>query len=161
MASRSQENDLLARYRNKGILLDTNVLLLLIVGAVSPTRIGRHKCTRRYSRGDFDKLVSFVGAFARVVTTPHVLTEASDLLNDAEEQAVLKSLHIVPALEICMPSVEVAERGEYLFLGLADTAVLAAGVGGGYLVVTDDGHLIDAIYRASGDALPFEAIRGS
>ena len=44
-------NGLIARYRDKGILIDTNLLLVLLVGNIDLRLIGRVGRTERYSRG--------------------------------------------------------------------------------------------------------------
>lgn len=60
-----------------GIFLDTNVLLLFLVNQFMPRLIGIERL-KAYRQCDADLLTGFVGRFARVLTTPHVLAETSN-----------------------------------------------------------------------------------
>ena len=62
------------------VLLDANVLLLLLVGTVDRALIGSFKRTAIFTEDDFDLLNLVLAYFHEIVTTPHVLTEASNLL---------------------------------------------------------------------------------
>jgi len=65
--------------KRAGVLIDSNLLVLLVVGSVNPNRIGTFKRTRQYSRSDYTALVRVVGHFARVYTLAHIVAEVSNL----------------------------------------------------------------------------------
>ncbi|MEZ5865688.1 MAG: hypothetical protein R3D25_17040 [Geminicoccaceae bacterium] len=65
--------------RLKAVLLDTNLLILLVIGAVDPRWIGRHKRSRAFVASDWRLLQDLIDN-KPILTTPHVLTEASNLL---------------------------------------------------------------------------------
>ena len=46
--------------RNRGVLIDTNLLVLLIVGLVNPLRIARFKRTSHYNFADWDLLTGIL-----------------------------------------------------------------------------------------------------
>src|SRR5690606_14486178 len=69
---------LLARYRT-GVLLDTNLLLLWLIGRYDRRLIGRHKRTEAYTTDDFQLLDRLTRRCTKRFTTPHVLTEVSNL----------------------------------------------------------------------------------
>jgi hypothetical protein len=46
-----------------GLLVDTNLLVLLTVGTVNRNRIDTFKRTRQYSQADYDLLLKFVAQF--------------------------------------------------------------------------------------------------
>jgi hypothetical protein len=74
-------NQLLGRYKSRGILIDTNLLLLYFVGKYDPRRIlsfGRTK-SRAFTLEDFKLLLVVFDYFDRVITTPNILTEVSNL----------------------------------------------------------------------------------
>ncbi|MGD0517565.1 MAG: hypothetical protein ABSA26_08525 [Thermoguttaceae bacterium] len=74
---------LIHQYSRQGIIVDTNVLLLFFVGKYEPLLIAKHKRTRQYSIEDFQILEKFLKLFQnRIITTPNILTEASNLLGD-------------------------------------------------------------------------------
>ncbi len=70
---------LLARYKSKGVVIDTNLLLLYFVGLYDPHRIQKFKRTMTFVLEDFYTLLSFFNYFDKVVTTPNILTEVNSL----------------------------------------------------------------------------------
>jgi hypothetical protein len=70
---------LIQKHQAKGVLVDTNLLVLFLVGAVNKRRIPRFKRTQDYTIEDFDLLKSLIGWFGKLITTPHVLSQVSDL----------------------------------------------------------------------------------
>ncbi len=73
------EQRLLSRFRGGRVLLDTNLLLLLLIGAFERERIEKFKRTAGFTKFDYDQLVGFLRLFSKIVTTPHILTEVSNL----------------------------------------------------------------------------------
>ena len=61
---------LFARYCQTGILVDTNILLLYIVGLVNRQRIPKFKRTNQFIPEDYDLLVQILKSFRQVLTTP-------------------------------------------------------------------------------------------
>ena len=78
----TQLNEHLQRHRKDGILLDTNVPLLLLIAQFQPTLIGG-KRLEKYTRDDAELLCRFVGRFSRILTTTHILAETSNLAAQA------------------------------------------------------------------------------
>lgn len=77
-------NSLISLYRNRGVLIDTNLLVLLLVGTYDRNRVERTKRIRdRFRAEDFDILTAVLNQFETQVTTPHILTETSNLLGQA------------------------------------------------------------------------------
>jgi hypothetical protein len=68
------------KIHRKCLLIDTNLLLLLLVGSLNPSLIRQEKITANqgFDEADFNQLRDFVGQFQKLVTTPHVLTEVSN-----------------------------------------------------------------------------------
>jgi len=67
------------KHRSKGVLVDTNLLILLLVGLVNKRRILEFKRTQNFTIEDFDTLSRLISWFGKLVTTPHVLSQVSDL----------------------------------------------------------------------------------
>ena len=63
----------------KQIVVDTNLLLLLVIGITDRSLIAKHKRTRSFEAEDFDLLVSVLAGYDQVVVTPHIMTEVSNL----------------------------------------------------------------------------------
>lgn len=49
--------ELISRYAPRGILIDTNILLLYFVGTTNPDRIARFKRTQTFVKEDYNVLV--------------------------------------------------------------------------------------------------------
>lgn len=69
---------LVSKHRERGILIDTNVLLLYLFGKFLPAAVGQKRLSR-YSLEDADLILQFVGRFVYILTTQHVLAETSNL----------------------------------------------------------------------------------
>lgn len=129
-------------------MLDTNLFLVYVVGLVSPTLISEFKRTTAYSASDFLRLTTFMGQFRRVTTTPHILTEVTDLLETLNRS---RQNHLFFALrqslsnfeELYIPSLQLADHQPTRFdkFGLADS-MLAELATQDYLILTDDLSLI-------------------
>src|ERR1700712_1587125 len=62
---------------NDLVLVDTNLLLLYIVGRANRNYIRGHKRLSGYNEADFDLPVQTISAFSDIVLLPHVLAEVS------------------------------------------------------------------------------------
>ncbi len=63
-----------------GCFVDSNLLVLLIVGSVGKDLIEKHRRLRQFSVADYDTLADMISKVDRVFVTPNTLTEASNLL---------------------------------------------------------------------------------
>jgi hypothetical protein len=117
----------------KTVVLDTNLLVLLVVGLTNRKYISAHGRLRAYTVDDFDLLSELIGLSAGVVVTPNTLTEASDLLRQKIRepakseiagvfQVLIQKLH-----ERYVSSIAASTREEFLRIGLADSVLLEIG----------------------------------
>ncbi len=111
------------------VVLDANLLVLLVVGMASPSYIARHRRLREYTAEDFLLLKAMLGPVRRVVVTPNVLTEASNLLRQTPEPIRSEAGEVFRRLiagldETYIPSRTAIGRDEFMALGLADAASL-------------------------------------
>lgn len=70
---------LLEKHRGRGVLVDSNLLVLFITGSVNRRRIQTSKRTSGFTDEDFDLLVRLIDHFGKLIATPHVLSQVSDL----------------------------------------------------------------------------------
>jgi hypothetical protein len=115
--------------RPRRLLIDTNLLLVLIVGAHDRSQIERFKRTRAYTADDYDLLTRFIGAFGELAVTPNVLTEVSNLAGQLAEPLrgrVLSSLALltVQVSERYFPSSDVVREPDFLRFGLTDVSIV-------------------------------------
>ena len=114
------------------VLIDTNLLLLLIVGEADPKYIAAHKRIRKnYSEDDFDLLRTIIGEYDDMVVIPHVLAEVSSLArmidNPALDRIQLVLCRLVDDVdEVIIESSAACRRSELLSKGLTDTVILEA-----------------------------------
>jgi hypothetical protein len=158
------EEILIDRYKAKGILIDANLALLYLVGSFDLRLVGDGKFNKlsNYATDDYRLLLRLKYKFKKAVTTPHVLTEVSNLINDLPEKTkaeCLKKFHetFVEIDELTIPSMDAAQIPEFHFLGLTDSAL--AIVSNQYLVVTDDARLVKKINESGLEALNFNHLR--
>ena len=133
------------------LVLDTNLLVLLIVGMTSRAYIARHKRLRAFQEEDFDLLTGFVLSASRTVVTPNTLTETSNLLRQIDEPArgqIYRQFQRVvgTAREHYVETKRVAGRAEFLWLGLTDSALFEA-ANEGYEILTTDSSFHSAATR--------------
>jgi uncharacterized membrane protein len=72
-------DQMVAKHRRRGVLLDTNVLLLFIFSAFMPDKIAGSKRLAKYDNDASRLLQTFVQHFDKIITTKHVLAETSNL----------------------------------------------------------------------------------
>ncbi len=133
---------LLERYGRERLFVDTNILLLLVVGSYDRSLISRFKRTLMYTQEDYDLAAAFVGLFEHLVTTSSVLTEVSNLAGQlgsaAREQCFAFFARFIELLqEQHIPSVMLAGLSEFPRFGLTDSGVLQL-ARGEMIVLTDD-----------------------
>lgn len=149
------EELLFLKYRGKRILLDSNLLLLFMVGSFQRNRISTFKRTAQFSESQFDVLVQLMAQFNTVVTTPHVLTEVGNLANSLPEN--IKPFwcehfasQTAKLLELLEPAVDIMQETSFNPFGLTDAALHKASAD--TLLVTEDIRL-SGFLRASGVAV--------
>lgn len=153
---------LIEKHQAQGVLVDTNLLLLFLVGTVNKRRIPKFKRTQDYTIEDFDLLKSLIGWFGKLITTPHVLSQVSDLADlPGQEQREIRQVFKWVAEQI----EESYDRSRVLVAdpiferhGLADAAI-ATVCSRGILVLTSDVRLQLALQWRSADALNFNHVR--
>ena len=149
---------LMRRYQQKGILIDTNLLLLYFVGSFKRDMVPRLGRTKSFAVEDYDTLVGVMDFFALRVTTPNILTEVSNLLPDKAEYFVAFAQCLTIMEEHYLPSHDVmAISGTHKF-GLTDAGI-AKLAGDRYLVLTEDLPLYGYLANAGIAALNFNHIR--
>jgi hypothetical protein len=155
--------ELLYRYQNKGLLIDTNLLLVYFVGSYDPYRISKFKRTIAFTVEDFYTLSAIFRFFAKVVTTPNILTEVSNLSNQLPEDIKPSyysefAKQIVAIEEQYTTSIKISTLGHFKKFGLTDSGIIDL-VKDRYLVLTDDLKLVSYLQNVGIDALNFNNIR--
>jgi rRNA-processing protein FCF1 len=141
----SSSFDPASAFRRDGLLIDSNLLLLLFVGLYDRARIEKFKRTSQFTVEDFELLLAFIQRFKLLVTTPSILTEVSNLLGQLPGNLKVSFYeHFAEAIKVLYehytPSRELGNDKAFPTFGLTDTAILQA-ASEKYLVLTDDFRL--------------------
>jgi len=146
------------------LLIDTNILLLLVVGRTDPDQIIRFKRTRdRFDRDDYDRLLDYMRHFRVTVTTPHILTEASNLLAAFHGTRLHRSREVFARIvrfvtEHIDPASELVARPQFVYLGLTDVGIIRAATPD-TTVLTDDAVLAAALLSLGRNVRNFNQLR--
>ncbi len=142
--------DLIKRYKSKGVFIDTNVALLYLVGSIDISLISRIKRTSMFTIDQLTALSAFVDEFKVRVTSPHILTEMSNLLPTSLQSGL--GLFIGNIDERFVSAVGLVGEPLFSFLGLADASV-AESAKSGFLIISDDTRLTAWLRREGQDAV--------
>jgi hypothetical protein len=154
---------LVQKYRRKGILVDANLLVVLLVGKLDPAHLNNCRATKSFTPDDFSLLRWIVEQFDTLVTTPHILTEVSNLAGRLP-QPLLEEFRVVfrgivkSLSEQSRPAMDIAWDAQFIKFGLTDTAITMI-VPGHYLVLSDDLPLCGLLQRKKVDVINFNNIR--
>lgn len=154
----------LQKDRRRALLIDTNLLLLYLIGNLNPRFIAAFNRTRQFLFDDFLLLKKIADSFSGIVTNPGILTEVSNLAGSdlkggrrgqffaelAEEVQLLTEEHI--------PSAQACDSGAFTKFGLTDSAIILAGKDR-YLTITTDAALAGYMERNRLDVINFNNIR--
>lgn len=154
---------LLIKYKSRGLLIDTNILLLVIIGLCDRKLIGSFKRVIQYADKDYEVVTQLANNFNFLVTTPYILTETSNLAfqlpncyHDNLSAVMQKLLH--KSVERYIPSVEIVEDRSFTKYGITDAGISVISQGN-YLVLTDDFKLAGFLKKKTQDVINFNHIR--
>lgn len=113
------------------MFIDSNLLVLLAVGATDRKLVSKHRRLRRFEVADYDRLVAMIHNVDKVLVTPNTLTEASNLIGQHGEPERSKCydtlrLLIEESREVVVHSVTASRNAAFSRLGLTDAALLEA-----------------------------------
>jgi hypothetical protein len=156
---------MIEQYQSKGLMLDSNLLLLHLVGSTNSSLVGSGSYNKLsdFSTLEAAFLKQLISGFRRVVTTPHILTEVSNLVNDLHYEgrrqvwgAFVSTLEVIS--EQTISSYMVARREEFSYLGLTDTVL--AEMSNEFLIVSNDGRMVDMLRQNQVIALKWVEVLG-
>lgn len=151
--------NLVQKYRRRGILLDSNLLVVFLIGRYDCRHLINCPATKAFTPSDYDLLEEFVTRFDKLITTPHILTEVSNLAGRLPE-GLLPEFRVMfrevigTLIEQSMPSQQIANHLDFLRFGLTDTAISLVNPGS-FLVLTGDRALYGLLQKKRVDAIYF------
>lgn len=155
-------NILTEKFRKKGILIDTNLLILLIVGSYNEDMIFSFKRTQNYTIEDFKYLKNFILRFEKHFYTPNILSEITNLTDSINLEPNFSFFqHIKYFLSVftedSVSSDEIMQLKSFLKFGLTDA--VNCKLSDKYLVLTDDLRLYSYLANQGLPAINFNHIR--
>ena len=154
---------LTARYRQRGVLVDTNLLLLLFIGTFDPFLLSSFKRTGDFTAEDHQLLLLLLQPFERIITTPNILTEVSNLSNQMGEPK--RSLYFdlfaeqIPKMdELYILSSAASSSPVFIRFGLTDSGIVSLPPNE-YLVMTADRPLAGYLASIGIDVINFNDLR--
>jgi hypothetical protein len=155
--------------RRQGIVLDTNVFILLLIGCWNLQMLVSEGIKRieskSYSTKDFRLLMALLSPFPKKVVTQGIVTETCNLLDSDNQKfqgSIFRSLsQLLNSFSESQKSSKVlSTQSPFPQFGLADTSV-ADLANRGYLIVTDDLKLQNFLQSSGRFSLNFSQIRAA
>jgi len=146
----------------KGVLIDTNLLLLLFIGLFDKKQIESYKRVNKYSREDFDKLNGLINYFSnKIFITSNILTEICNLTDDFNKKNNQRFFQFVEAMlehlkEYSEKSADLIKNNQRCFykFGIADTSIVNLAKQN-TLIITDDLKLYHFLITQNLDAINY------
>ncbi|MBP0019554.1 MAG: hypothetical protein J7647_18630 [Cyanobacteria bacterium SBLK] len=156
-------NYVLSQYRSQGIIIDSNIFILWVVGTVNPKRISQFKRTKIFFPEDYTLLLKFMSEFSSFITMPSILTEVNGFINQIAEPEKTLALNVLAQIinrltEIYIKSQQISQVQSCNKFGLTDCGILEACLNR-YLVLTNDLRFLDYLKKQSIDAINFQDLR--
>ena len=154
-------NPLLKRFVGRPAILDSNLLLLRWCAEFDPTLVQRFKRLNSFRASDLQLLVTTLQLFSAVRTTPHVLTEVSNLATSLPRHLKDQWFHhyagkVQTIQEDWTPSSRIAE-GPWMWLGLTDAAL--ATLATSHVILTIDFPLSNSLESRGLNVINFNHLR--
>jgi hypothetical protein len=154
-------NPLLKPYCGKPVVLDSNVLLLYWCARFDSGLIHTFKRLNSFSEEDIELLDRTLGFFKTINTTPHVLTEVSNLANSLpqwrKDDWVSHFARQVGVVEEKWISAQMIVQIPAIFLGLTDAALCA--LASTYVILTIDFPLSNYLESRKLNVVNFNHLR--
>ena len=133
---------LVDQYRERGVVVDTNLMVLIIVGTYDINKIESFRATRKYSPAIYNAVIEIVHHFPSRYTTPNIFTEVDNLskqVDKTEWEAISFALNTIIAtlMEVPTPTIHLASHPLHCSVGITDCSILNLAAEG-MLVLTDD-----------------------
>jgi len=148
----------------KKLIVDTNLLLLLVIGRVDDGRfIKRSDRLNKFNENDYQILLRFILRYD-IFITHYIATEVSNLI-DLHGPARIKAFEVARILFSSFKQVETSiqdDSAEAFFekYGLTDSSLIR--LVSDYNVITDDNRLSEFLYRVEHkNVIPYYTLRAA
>lgn len=135
-------NDLINKYKNKGAVIDSNLLILYFIGNYKIELINNFSKTKQFTMDEFYFLNLIIEHFSFIATTPNILTEVNNLSNDLNQKNKPELLELLKSRiqlfkEDYFKSSFLINNNFYTKIGLTDISIVSLAKKG-FIVLTTD-----------------------
>jgi rRNA-processing protein FCF1 len=128
-------------------LIDTNALVVLLLGLIDPKLINSNRRTSIYEEQDFHDIILTIGQIENLIVLPNVWTETDNLLNNSIGHQKFKYIENIKYLvnnttELYLKSASITNHNNLFELGITDSLLLSHAVNC-ELLITSDSTLAD------------------
>ncbi|MCT7519031.1 PIN domain-containing protein [Aliarcobacter cryaerophilus] len=145
------------------VIIDTNLLLLLIIGSVDDgIHINKSSRLNDYDIDDYDNIVKIINNTKEIYITPYIATEVSNLI-DLKGNLKERSFEICREIFKNFKQVDIdiysdINENSFIYFGLADASLVR--LAPNYNILTADNRLLVELYKScSENILPYELVR--
>jgi hypothetical protein len=156
--------ELLGRYKTRGILVDSSLLVVYLVGLFDPHQLINCRAIKSsFTTAEFQLLARIIGKFDAVVTTPHVLTEVSNLAGKLPARLHIAFRNFFADVinrleERNAAAIDLVATTQFARFGIADTAITLIAPGQ-YFVLTEEIALYLHLSANGVDVMNFSHVR--
>ena len=145
------------------LIIDTNLLLLLVIGAVEE---GRHICKSKrlgaFNQEDYDNVLKIMAQHDEIYLTPYIAAEVSNLI-DLDGHAGELAYGIARTLFSSFKKIdskidEDCSPIEFLRFGITDSSLIR--LASEYFILTNDQRMLVPLYKAGpNNIIPFVSVK--
>lgn len=159
------------KYRPDGLIIDTNLLILFLVGKFDESFIEKCELLKGYyCIKDYNLLCQIIKRFKKIVITPHIITELSNLSKkEFRDQSLLSYFSVF--INLCKESFleennvnlkDILEVDLVIVadFGFTDVAIYQLSKNGNFAVITSDGRF-SARFNKEIPIIEFNIIKNS
>jgi hypothetical protein len=160
------------RDKPEGLIVDTNLLILFLIGKYDAEFIERCAltCNNNYLKEDYELLYKIMKLFKKIIITPYIIAEISNLSKSKIKDEKLINYFKVFVEFLGAPSIEEKNVGMEKFLGIeigymgkfgfTDMAICELSKSNNLAIITDDGPFY-YFFNTKIPVIKFEVIKNS
>lgn len=128
------------------------MLVVFVIGRVSPSLLGIAKRVKECKPSDYDAISTYLSFFDEIVFLPNTVSEASNLLDQLKGERRQDCMDLLAQLtktggKRYVPSADAADQPEYAALGITDAVILCTLGRDTYLLTADLALYLAALSR--------------
>ncbi|MHB1377603.1 MAG: PIN domain-containing protein [Candidatus Humimicrobiaceae bacterium] len=156
-------NSLFKKHKNKGAVIDSNLLILYFIGNYNINLVSSFSKTKQFATEEFYFLDLAIKYFNFIATTPNILTEVNNLSNDLDQ----KNKPELPELlkngiqlfkEDYFESSSLVKDKFYTKIGLTDISIMNLAKKG-FIVLTTDFTLKNILEHLNVDVINWNNLK--